>query len=385
MTIALMRLIDRYLGVLFCWLLGLPVIFTLARPRASLPAAPERVLVIKFFGMGSIVLTTPAISLLRSCAPEATIDYLTFASNRPLLERYSIIENVLTIRDHSLAAFIVDTFRAVWLLRRKRYDVVLDFEFFSKYSTLLSSLSGSKTRIGFALPAVWRSLHLTHQVPLSKTRHVSEAFCDQVFLLFGRRPIPAPLPPSIHEEDAASMLAKLPLNCKPILAVNVNTGETFLERRWSPQRFAQLVTDLSQHTNHEFYFIGTERERPFVDAVIRGTRCAQRCYNIAGLLTIPELGAFLCRCDLLISNDSGPVHIAAALGVRVVGLYGPELPAFYGPIGAAATVVYKGIACSPCMNIYAAKTFRCPFHAECMKAISVDEVRNAVEQVCLRV
>ncbi len=383
MTVAAMRRVDRYVGVVLCWLLGLPRRLA-PTGRGQLPdEAPRRILAIKFFGMGSIILTTPALSLLRSFAPEAEIDYLTFESNRSLLEQYPLINNVMTIRTESSWSFFLDTLRTLRLLRRRHYDIVFDFEFFSKYSTLLSTLSGGRSSVGFALPTLWRSLHLTHQVQLSKSRHVCEAFCEQVYVVSGRQPVPPLLPPRILDEEVDAMERKLPLNGKPIVAINVNTGETFIERRWMPERFAILVTRLSELTNYEFYFIGNDQERPFVDSVVAMTACPQRCYNVAGVLTTAELGAFFLRCELVISSDSGPLHLAAAVGTPLVGLYGPESPAFYGPIGRETTVVYKKVACSPCMNIYAAKTFQCPFQADCMRAITVDEVLQAVEQACL--
>jgi heptosyltransferase-2 len=103
------------------------------------------------------------------------------------------------------------------------------------------------------------------------------------------------------------------------------------------------------------------------------------------MLSIGELCEFFRRCDLLISNDSGPVHLAAALGLRTVALFGPETPSFYGPLSTAAVTVAKPIPCSPCMNVYAAKTFKCPYDAACMKAITVEDVKLVVEEMLQKV
>src|SRR5713101_4638365 len=160
MRIAVMRNIDRYAGVPLCWMLGIVrTLFGRHTPSHEI----RNILIVKFFGIGSIVLATPALSVLRNAYPHARIDFLTFESNRLLLERYLMIDHVLTIRASSLSRFLSDTFRIIVDLRRTSYDAVFDFEFFSKFSTLLSSLSGATHRIGFALPARWRAMHLTHQ------------------------------------------------------------------------------------------------------------------------------------------------------------------------------------------------------------------------------
>jgi len=130
-----------------------------------------------------------------------------------------------------------------------------------------------------------------------------------------------------------------------------------------------------------FALTGTLHERAYVQEVIDGTTIHERCWNAAGLLTIPELGALLQRCTLVISNDSGPLHLAACFGTPTIGLFGPESPDFYGPIGAAAFSIYKEIFCSPCMNVYGAKSFRCPFDAQCMKNIQIQDVVSLIEEV----
>lgn len=378
MTISNMRAIDRYLGVFLCWIVGGARMFRRSTAAAQMPAEPTRVLILKFFGLGSIILSTTAISLLRKSYPNVKIDFVTFYQHKELLQRYSFVESIFTIRTDSLGLFLRDTFSVILKIRNRRYDIAFDFEFFSKYSTLLSTLSGTAVRVGFALPARWRSLHLTHQVPLRKDQHVSRAFCEQIFLLSGTQPIPAPAAPDINEADHRSMADTLPLNGAPIMIVNVNAGDTFPERRWQPERFAQIINTLAPECLHDFYFIGVESESSLINEVIRSTSFPRRCFNIAGMLTIPELAALFQRSEFILSNDSGPVHLADVVGLRGLALYGPESPAFYGPVGQRITTFTKSIPCSPCMNVYAAKSFRCPYDAACMKAISGEDVLSLV-------
>lgn len=380
MKITTMKFIDRFAGVPMCLLLGLWNRFI--QRRSPRHGEPRNILIMKFFGMGSVILTMPGVLSLRNRFPDAKITYCTFESNRSLLKRYPIVDQVLTIDATSISSFIGDTWRTIRAIRSSHYDIVFDFEFFSKFSTLLSALSDAPRIVGFSLPTIWRRFHLTDEVELTKDRHVSRAFHSLIERCTGSMDFPSPPPLTLLEVDRASMAEVISLDEQRIIAVNVNAGQTFLERRWPQERFAELVSRLASTIDARFIFIGTADEYTYVDRVIARSSCGNRCFNAAGLLSVPQLAAFLRRCELLISNDSGTLHLASTLGVPVVGLYGPETPSFYGPLGESTVVMYKDLPCSPCMNIYAAKSFRCPYDAKCMREISVDEVEHVL-QSCL--
>src|SRR2546426_4571948 len=377
-----MRRIDRFAGIPFCWVLGLFLFLFPSRRRTSPGGGIRNVLIIKFFGMGSVLLSTPALRLIKESFPGVQISYLSFGAQRELLDRISLVDKIMIIDSDSIRGFLRDGVHVLRDLRRLRFDAVFDFEFFSKFSTLVSGATRAPIRIGFELPTRWRSLILTHQVPLSKDRHVIEAFCDQIRILGNRGRTPEVEAPTIDPEDTVRLHEKLPLGDGPIICVNVNAGETFLERRWPPQKFAVLIDSLLvSRPDTRLLFLGIPSERPYVQQVLDQVAETGRCFNAAGLLSIGELISLLSRSDLLISNDSGPLHLAAALGIRCVGLYGPETPQFYGPISGSVTAIYKEVSCSPCMNIYDAKSFRCPYNARCMRAIEVADVEQALESL----
>jgi len=377
-----MRRIDRFAGIPFCWALGLFLSFFPSRRKSVPEGGVRNVLVIKFFGMGSVILSTPALRLIKESFPGVQISYLSFGAQRGLLDRIPLVDNIMTIDSDSIGGFLLDGLNVLRDIRRLQFDAVFDFEFFSKFSTLLSGATRAPIRIGFELPTRWRSLILTHQVRLSKDRHVIEAFCDQVRILGIRAKAPEVEAPTIDSEDTRRLCEKLPVEDGPTICVNVNAGETFLERRWMPQKFAALIDSLRvSRPDAHLLFLGVRSERPYVQHVVDQIPKTARCVNAAGLLSIGELISLLSRCELLISNDSGPLHLAAALGTRCVALYGPETPQFYGPISGSVTAIYKGVSCSPCMNIYDAKSFRCPYNARCMSAIEVAEVERALESL----
>lgn len=375
-----MRFVDRYAGVPFCWFMGLLYrfigVFSTVKPHERV----KNILVVKFFGLGSIVLATPALTLMKQSFPQARITFLSFHQNKELLERFSAIDKVITVDRSSALRFVTSTFEALRAITSTEPEICFDLEFFSKFSTLLSGFSRARIRVAFQLPTRWRSAIVTHQVPIDKNRHVIHSFCNQVLSVTNHsRELPQVVGPRIDETDHTSLLAKLPIKGKRLIAVNINAGDTYLERRWPVERFSELVSRLADEDDSVFCFTGSIKDSAYVRDAIQRTGRAGRCVDASGKLTIPELGALMQRSDLLISNDSGPLHLASSLGTRTLGLYGPESPEFYGPTHAESQIIYQSLSCSPCMNIYAAKQFRCPHNAQCMREITVEEVFQRVQ------
>ncbi len=383
MTLHFMRFVDRVCGIPLCWIAGASLALvrrTRVRHRAPVTAI-RKILVIKFFGLGSILLITPALRTLKQSLPQAQITFLSFAAHKEMLERLPSVDDVLVVRTSSLRGFLSDLLKLLCHLRQRRFDVVFDFEFFSKFSTFLSALTQAPYRIGFALPTRWRTAILTHPVLLEKRQHVSLSFGKQIEALFGCEPETHIDPPLITPRDDVTLRKEIGPLPSLFVVMNVNAGETFLERRWPPDRFALLASELIIKYSMPIYFIGLKHERSYVEDVLRLIPFREECHNLAGILSFPLLAALLARCTLFISNDTGPLHLAAALGTPSLGLYGPESPQFYGARGPRVRLVYGKSTCSPCMNVYNAKTNHCSYNAECMREIEVNHVLQEVDQI----
>jgi ADP-heptose:LPS heptosyltransferase len=384
MNVKTMRAIDRFAGVPLCWLAGLGNA-VVGRQKADAHSDPGTVLVMKFFGLGSVLLSTSFLSLLLERLPRARIIYLTFSSNRELLEMTGLPVEILTISNASVAAFTTTTITALRRLRSASIDVVFDLEFFSKFSTLVSVLCGARLRVGFDLPTWWRRSNLTHPVALEHSVHVTRLFLRQLGVIGIHAPDRInPIGLKASPVDKASMERKLDLagDGSEVICININAGGTSLERRWRPHRFVEVARKLvQQDPSRRIYFIGDTGERPYVDAALQsigGGSGALR--NCSGALSLGELLALLQRSRFLLTNDSGPMHIAAAAGTPVVAMFGPESPVFYGPNG-RSRICYKSPPCSPCLNIYNAKQFTCPYNTRCMEEISTLEVLAAIESL----
>jgi ADP-heptose:LPS heptosyltransferase len=172
---------------------------------------------------------------------------------------------------------------------------------------------------------------------------------------------------------------------RPLVAVNPNTGEMALERRWPQKRILEFLKALCAAEDVNVALTGSKAERAYVASLVEGAELGGRIIDLAGEIGIDELVALFDRCDVVVTNDSGPLHIAAAVGASVVALFGPETPILYGPLRSRPEqqhrVHYRRMSCSPCMFVHDNKVLSCWFaQAECMDGISANEVLASVRE-----
>jgi ADP-heptose:LPS heptosyltransferase len=163
------------------------------------------------------------------------------------------------------------------------------------------------------------------------------------------------------------------------VAVHANVSDLSVERRWPYKNFEQLIERLLLHYPIQVVFIGAKSERESVREIISNIHC-QGIADLVGKLTISQLAYFFENAKLVIANDSGPLHLAVAMGTPTVSFFGPETPLIYGPRGEHHTVFFKNTDCSPCMNVHNRKSVQCYWRTPaCMEAITVDEVYAVVQ------
>ena len=168
------------------------------------------------------------------------------------------------------------------------------------------------------------------------------------------------------------------------MVVNPNAGDMALERRWPVERVAELLQHLAARRPVNVVVIGSRGERAHVDEVLRASGSGGRLVNFAGRSTLEELVALLAHAAAVVTNDSGPMHLACASGASVVALFGPETPTLYGPLrsreGQRHAVHYLRLGCSPCMFVHDNKVLSCWFsQARCMAGIAAGDVLASVE------
>lgn len=381
MKFIFMRKIDAWIGAPLCWLMG-KLSPARIRPVPD-PSDVREIVVAKFLGFGTIILSMPLVRALRHRFPSARITYLTFEMNRDILRMFPLVDRVVTVDPSRLLSIPFSSLRAAWRLRKGKVDICINLEFFSYYAALICSVVGARYSMGYGGFLEFRYRLLDGQVSYERGGHISEKMLEFAVALGGEgddghleRPVPGPA--ASARMDA--LLRGLPPPTRPLVAVYLCSGDKASKRKWLPERYGEVVRWLLEKKGATVFLIGGRSDRVETQGFTRSLGSPPRCIDLAGRVSLEELAVLLERCDLVLGNDGGPPHLAAALGTRTVTLFGPESPEKYGPPKEGGHhVVYSGLMCSPCLNIYTHKDSRCR-DGRCMRAITVEAVIAACEK-----
>ncbi|MBN2244886.1 MAG: glycosyltransferase family 9 protein [Candidatus Aminicenantes bacterium] len=394
-----MRKIDRRLGVSICFFLSLINRFSKWIRKKPLVTSPKKILFIQISEMGSIILAYPLFQKTKKKFPEAELYFLTFLENRPVVELLEIFPaaNILTVNSRNLWNFFFSTLRTFVSLRKLQMDLTLDLELFSRFTAILSFLSGSRSRSGFYKfhnEGLYRGSLLTHKTSYNPHIHIAFNFINLIdSFLFPETEEPAP---KIPKDPADIILPKKEFNlpeeqwireklkaenpsvvdAKTIILMNPNASERIPIRRWPAERYIKLAKRLLQHTGIFIILTGTSSEREEAERMSSAIG-SKRCLNLAGRTTFSELIDLYNISDILITNDSGPVHFSVLTEIRSFVFFGPETPKLYGPLGKNSHVFYANYSCSPCVSAYNQRRSACKDN-KCLQAISVDEVYKEI-------
>jgi ADP-heptose:LPS heptosyltransferase len=273
-------------------------------------------------------------------------------------------------------------------MRRLKPRLVVDFEFFTKFSAVVTYLSGAPVRVGYHAWEVWRGDLHTIKVPFNRYWHVVDNFLNLASATGADAKTGAyavkPRITDTHRNEVRGILAKSGVGRgEKYICAHVNASDMALERRWPYDNFIELARKTLSAHPEKLIFIGTKMEFASVEYIIEKIS-SDRIINLVGKLDIGQLAALFEGARLLISNDSGPLHLADAIGTPTVSFFGPETPVLYGPRGANHIVLFKNIDCSPCINVHNSKTVRCyrnRLNPRCMESIPVEEAAKAVDAI----
>ncbi len=349
-----------------------------------LPAVPRRLLVVKVFGMGDSVLTRSLIEHLTARNPETEIGVLVGTSTRELMTlgaRFSIHQypqQTLTPRT---------ALKSLREIRERRYDAILNFEQRSIAGTAFLAATGIPFRVGF-LPTVEsaKALFLTHAMRFQERLSMWQSFVRLTQMIDPGIPedaMPIPLKCGTTSESWAGEWLSRQAPTRRIVAMHL--GSQDLEfRRWPVERFVRLAESMRGYgIDPSIVLTGTPPERRLIRSFIE--QYSGHALDGSNSGSLENTAALLKRCHLLVSNDTGIMHLAAAMGTPTVGLFGPNSPKYWAPVGSKATYVYETkISCSPCLNLYANRwPLQCTNSetSRCMLDIQVDAVLNAARRV----
>jgi ADP-heptose:LPS heptosyltransferase len=394
------RFLDYWLGVPACALLS--VVRRLIPDR---PAAPKRILFLKFIEQGATVLAQDAIRRATQAVGRDNLYFCVFESNRAILDVLDTVPagNILSIRDKRLVSFAIDFLRAAWTVRSRRIDTVIDMEFFSRASAIFTMLTGAAIRVGlhrFTGELPYRGDLMTHRVQYLPHLHISMQYAVLVEAAFhDPRELPmlkvplahivaAPSAPPrftpgalelqrIRERIGLSPVALAKGDAHPIVILNPNASDLLPLRKWQTERFKALAERiLASYPSAMIVLTGAPSEREAAEALGREIG-SPRVLSMAGQTDLRELLTLYTVADVLVTNDSGPGHFSSLTPVHAIVLFGPETPRLFGPLAPTATVIWKELACSPCVSVFNHRLSPCRNNV-CMQLITVDEVFEAV-------
>ncbi len=373
-------------------------------PSADLKSRDFRkILLIKLSAIGDVVHTMPVLNKLRHRYPAARIDWLVAPPIDELLRNNPTINNVIEFSRGEWAkpwraAPYASAARLIARLRAAEYDLVIDLQGQLR-SAVFAFASGAPVRIGFDKPRADRWRTLSRQIPDEAKKHAWQGAREGSFLAYThhidlptldlhpveRYLLIAPLlgfdqtPPdfSFPVPDEATTRIDGLLDYYNIAAkrlVAIAPGTNWDTKQWRSEGFAEVARHFLQNGS-AVVLIGSDRERALCEQVAAG---AQGVVNLAGETTLTELAALIRRTAVCVTNNSGPMHMAVALGRPVIAVFGPTDPVWAGPFRRDSAVLTAGVACSPC---YLRRLSECPNGHICMTNVSAATVIQRAESL----
>ena len=339
---------------------------------------PEmRILIVKSSSLGDIVLALPMLRALRHAHPRAYIAWIVESPFQDILVGNRDLDRLFVVDRASVRATVLSLYRAIRQIRADAFDVVVDLQGWIK-SQLLCKLSGARSMTGVMKKNELGFHILERGVPFRPQAHATDLFLE-VARLLGAEDTRVSFDVPILEADSDYIdrfLADLPRAPNAGLAsgiVVLQPGSSWTNKRWSLDKLAEVGRALS--ANGELVPVVAWGPGEEADA-----REVVRSIGDSGVLAPPtsirQLAALLERSALYVGTDSGPMHLASALGVPTVGLFGPSDAARFAPYGRSARVVRHDLSCSPCGKP------ACRYGTvECMARIEVPEVLEAIRSL----
>lgn len=363
--------IDKYAGLP---LIGLASLFYRCRnffvsEKKTVPV--RRIVVCKLMGMGTILQSTPLLITLKENFPDAEIQFVSAEKNKAILDEIKCIDKLLLVKEEDFLSGLTSMVKVIFHFWKVRPDLYFDLEVYSRFCTCLAALSFSRRRLGLLEgPDHIREPVYTSTVDLMKQPLLSGAYLS-LAKLSGVIKLHHHLYRFSTGVPGDNSIAS------PYIIVNPNASDLRLERRWPAEKFTRLIEFLlKQFPEHTVVLTGSSSERHHVQSVMQGIHSfySNRILDTSGRLSMREFTSLVAHSVLMVTNDSGPMHLAMALQTPMVALFGPGSPMHYA-MPQNATVIYKNIHCSPCVHLHPVSP--CGGDNQCMKQISVGEVFEA--------
>ena len=338
------------------------------------------ILIVKLSAIGDVIHTLPSLAALRKLYPEAHITWVIEEAASDLIQDHPALDCVLILRRKSWVRSLsagkdfgrvfreARDFRKA--LRSRSYDLVIDFHGLLK-SAVIVWLSGGKRKIGYDSMQELSGLFLNEKIPEDMEKHAVDRYLDFV------RYLGAPEPTheffiAIQPENVKKVSSLLQENGirDPEKFIAVSPTALWKTKLWDDQKFALLCDQVISELKIKIVLTGARN-----DSVIRRIKSLMKleAVDLSGKTSLRDLAWLYKKAALLITTDSGPMHLAAAVGTPVIALFGPTSPARTGPYNQIDQVIRAGVQCSPCFRKECESMI-------CMKEITVESVWERIRE-----
>lgn len=337
----------------------------------------KKILIIRLDRIGDVLLSTPVIKAVRDAYPASHIAFMVRPYARELVKGNPYLNEIITYDKEGRQSGLFGTLMFILQLRRKKFDLAIILHPTNR-SHIIAFLAGIPERVGYDRKCGYL---LTKRVPHTKhlgMKHEADYTLDMLRYI-GIEPSDRTLYMPLNEkseEKIKNILNRHGITKKDFVIV-IHPGASCPSKRWPLESFTKVADDLVERFNARVVVIAGTREKAFADRVANSMKTSP--INLAAQTTVGDLGSVLARSRLLISNDSGPVHIACAVGTPVIAIFGRSdrglSPARWGPGGKHDIVLHKDVGCDVCL------AHNCKIGFRCLAAITVEEVLTAADKI----
>lgn len=345
---------------------------------------PKSILIVKLSAIGDVVHALPFLDVLRGNFPDARIDWLVEEQAFQVIAGHSGLDRVIVSRRNSWKTRLLhfksymplvrEVSEFLKELRSYEYDLVIDLQGLLK-SGVLVGLSKGKRKIGMGGAREGGGIFLNERpVPVDYEEHAIDRYlrvaeylgCDSISWK-GDIPFSDSDKKRVDDFLNADGIQKRPL-------VAINPMARWESKLWEPDRFASLADRITDELSCKVIFTGSNTDRNVIKNIFKKMKASP--INLAGCTSLKQLAYLFTKCAALVTTDTGPMHIGAAMGCRVVALFGPTAPWRTGPYGHSHKVIRANLECSPCFKKKCNDML-------CMKEITVDRVFEAVKDMVM--
>jgi len=398
MQLTTMRKIDSLIGRPVCFFCTLfhKLVSLVKKPSDPASKPVKKILLIKLSEMGALVLTFPLLTYLKEKYPDASISFLVFEKNASaikLLKGTIDDKNIFSIKDESLIALLLSTLGTITKIRKENFDIAIDLEFFSRFTSLLIYFSGATKKAGFYrfhFEGLYRGDLLTHKIQYNPLIHCSRSYLSLAKTLALPYIDNPPIPEQISEkemvfphfdpvaEDIEAIRARLLALKAPFKHIYlINPGDGILPlREWPLENFIKISKRILQNEENMIIIIGKDNIND-KDTQLHSALNSPRCINLVNKTSMKELLALFHISQVMITNDCGLPHLASLTPLKKLVIFGPESPSIFAPVGKNTHIIYSNYPCSPCLSALNHRDSSCQDN-QCVKIITVDQVYNLI-------